>query len=138
MALTNKEHQANFRKRNRQRLSEQRRNNYHNKIAELKEQLGGQCCKCGSKEKLEFNHKHPTGNDVRITTCWDRKELEGEMKKVELLCKKCHREVTNKQMTLAWHLFFSLTPELQEQWLEHPPTEASLQTLFQTAQQTLT
>ena len=97
----------------------------------LKEQLGGECVKCGATDQLEFNHKHPQVGDRRITRCWKQKKvIDEEIKKVELLCKECHKENTRQQVRLAWLLFKSLPPELQERWCQTPPDQSHLKTLF--------
>lgn len=102
------------------------------------ETLGGKCVDCGCKDNLEFDHIIPEGS-VKVSQIYgNTNQLKEELKKCVLRCKSCHRERTNKQNTLAWQILRSLPPEMLEEWTNHPPSVSYLQTLFGTAQQTLT
>lgn len=55
--------------------------------------LGGKCVKCGTTEKLEFDHIDPGTMSFRISgSNLERSEraLIGELKKCQLLCAPCH------------------------------------------------
>ena len=54
--------------------------------------LGGKCIDCGSTEKLEFDHVDPSTMSFRIAGNIGRNDLDlmKEIKKCQLLCKKCH------------------------------------------------
>jgi 5-methylcytosine-specific restriction endonuclease McrA len=58
----------------------------------LKRLLGSVCEKCGSRKRLEFDHRDPLQKKFTITTninkAWD--EILKEIEKCQLLCKKCH------------------------------------------------
>ena len=67
--------------------------------ATLVEMLGGVCIKCGYSQclaALDFHHKDPNTKSFELSTVgytasWDR--LVEEVKKCELLCCRCHREL---------------------------------------------
>lgn len=65
---------------------------YYRKKAELIQLLGGRCCKCGSEEALEFDHIDPQTKLFAISSllshAWT--EVLEEVKKCQLLCKRCH------------------------------------------------
>jgi 5-methylcytosine-specific restriction endonuclease McrA len=66
--------------------------------------LGGKCVKCGSKDKLEFDHinqdrkdaKHCISVMIGSQLRWER--IEEELQKCQLLCKSCHWEKTKKDL----------------------------------------
>lgn len=62
----------------------------------LKELLGGKCAKCGSKQNLEFDHLSPEDKEFKISKYIDLSDdnLVLEVKKCQLLCKKCHHQKT--------------------------------------------
>lgn len=69
---------------------------YHRRRAELIEQLGGKCAKCGSTDKLEFDHwpractwAHNKKNP------WQRMKIymeEAAKGMIRLLCRRCNRK----------------------------------------------
>jgi hypothetical protein len=70
------------------------------KRLELKERaiayLGSKCCLCGydlCPAALEFHHLDPKEKDLVISRSMSWKRIEAELKKCELLCSNCHREV---------------------------------------------
>ncbi len=60
------------------------------------ERLGGVCAKCGSTDKLQFDHIDPASKHARIAKMWtaSKAKFEAELAKCQLLCEKCHREKT--------------------------------------------
>lgn len=63
---------------------------------------GGQepfCVKCGSTEKLEFDHIDPEGKSFSINrrVSLKTKEMRSELLKCQILCQKCHEEKTAKE-----------------------------------------
>ena len=56
------------------------------------ELLGGRCVRCGTDEKLEFDHVKPRSQSFRIARTYvrGREKLESELKKCQLLCWSCH------------------------------------------------
>ena len=96
-------------------------------------ELGGQCVDCGATENLEFDHIDPAQKHFKITHYLSSiNKLSDEIKKCELRCKKCHRQRSNKQLNLAWHLLSIIPTELREEWQEHHPELEHLQILFDT------
>jgi AraC-like DNA-binding protein len=78
---------------------------YHRKRArEYKKRaldlLGGKCVKCGSTEYLEFDHIDPSMKTFhigsQITGSWE--ETEKELKKCQLLCRRCHHKKSAEEM----------------------------------------
>lgn len=67
------------------------------------EQMGGKCCKCGSKEDLVFHHIDPNTKSFNLGNSWtySPKKVEAEVKKCILICKKCHKEL-HKGENLTW------------------------------------
>lgn len=63
------------------------------------ETLGRKCVKCGATEHLEFDHIDPTTKKFAISTMLAGKlwPLLEELKKCQVLCRKCHREKTRKE-----------------------------------------
>jgi 5-methylcytosine-specific restriction endonuclease McrA len=60
---------------------------------EFKLLLGGRCVKCGSSERLEFDHIDPSEKSFTIGKLFGRKRIETlkeEVSKCQLLCKPCH------------------------------------------------
>ena len=73
------------------------RKRYHQALSEAKEQLGGKCVKCGTTEKLQFDHIHPKDKLFAISKqilMADRKKFQEELDKCQLLCIDCHIEKT--------------------------------------------
>ena len=141
-AEQNKQHCQDYKKayylENKERSLQNRRELKETNKRMALETLGGKCVDCGCKDNLEFDHIIPQGSTKVSQLYGSTNQLKEELKKCVLRCKTCHKERTKQQHTLAWHILKCLPAETLEQWLEHPPTEASLQTLFQTTQQTLT
>lgn len=76
-------------------MREYMRRRYHEKMAEFREMLGGQCARCGSKKNLQFDHiDRRTKKNHRhvIGSLWNKPAdvIEAELKKCQLLCADCH------------------------------------------------
>ncbi len=62
-------------------------------------ELGGKCMKCGYNkypEVLEFHHRNPSEKDFNISRkghCRSWQRVSEEIKKCDLLCANCHREI---------------------------------------------
>jgi hypothetical protein len=77
-------------------MREYMKRRYHERRTLAIEYLGGQCVKCGSKEKLEIDHIDRTSKEFKadqlrsqtIEIFWK------EIKKCQLLCCTCHRYKT--------------------------------------------
>lgn len=72
---------------------------YHEKRRELIKRLGGKCVECGSKINLQFDHKDPKNSVFKIgkLLSHSNEELEIEIKKCQLLCRKCHDKKSKKE-----------------------------------------
>ena len=73
------------------------RDRYYKKKNDLIQELGGVCVKCGSTEKLQFDHIDPATKSFTIgqklvNTSLSR--LREELAKCQLLCSECHRKKT--------------------------------------------
>lgn len=74
-----------------QYMREYHRRQYTERVEEMKKQLGGACTACGSKDKLEIDHKDPKKKRGPVTQMTARKAMrEEELAKCQLLCKPCH------------------------------------------------
>jgi hypothetical protein len=67
---------------------------YRERRAKLVAMLGGQCVRCGTTERLEFDHRDPETKVFTIGrrwgTNWDT--LVEETMKCQLLCSPCHHD----------------------------------------------
>lgn len=71
---------------------------YHRKRKQWIEDMGGKCVKCGSKEKIEFDHINPKDKKYNIAKVWyDDSKVLPELKKCQLLCNNCHLEKTKSE-----------------------------------------
>jgi len=62
---------------------------------------GGKCIKCGSIENLEIDHIKPELKLIEIYALWEfnsnNKRYIDELKKCQILCRKCHRIKTSDE-----------------------------------------
>lgn len=67
---------------------------YQKRKSELIELLGGECKKCGSTDRLEFDHVDPKNKSFTIMDRWyvELEILITELQKCQLLCFTCHRK----------------------------------------------
>ena len=132
-----RQHAAIYRKENIDKIRDAEKRSKAKKKNILVESLGGCCCSCGCKSNLEFDHINPALKTMMPSTmvglAEDNPKRIEELKNIQLLCKKCHRNKTNKQLEMAWSILRALPLELQERWLETPPTslEEIIQSLLQ-------
>ena len=85
----------------------------------LFENLGNKCCKCDSTEKLELDHINPLlkTNRQSILSIGLERALE-ECDNIQLLCKECHIKKSQAQKKAAYYLFYNMSLEEQERWIE--------------------
>jgi 5-methylcytosine-specific restriction endonuclease McrA len=57
----------------------------------------GPCQKCGSKDKLEVDHINPEDKVSHSVWSWTPERRRLELKKCQVLCRRCHREKTSTQ-----------------------------------------
>lgn len=65
--------------------------------------MGGKCVKCDSTANLEIDHKDPKTMKYRLTGRFLTRRAEvvqAELKKCQLLCRKCHWDKTAKERGL--------------------------------------
>ena len=74
------------------------KNRYRERMAEAKKHLGGKCVKCGATEDLDFDHIDSKTKTFTIGCAWSvsSERFWEEIKKCQLLCKKCHKIKTNE------------------------------------------
>ena len=62
--------------------------------------LGNKCLKCGSTEKLEFDHIKRDTKSFTIAKLWSISEIRfwEEIEKCQLLCRPCHNKKTLKEL----------------------------------------
>jgi len=73
--------------------------------SETIEYLGGKCAKCGSTEKLEFDHINPEDKLLDLAHSWgmaNKALLQAEIDKCQLLCHECHKKKTNQENSLRF------------------------------------
>jgi len=121
-----RERSAQYRKDNPEVYKETGRNFKRKKREQLIESLGGRCSICGCKENLELDHINPAHKTMMpsslVGLAEDNPKRIEELKNIQLLCKKHHREKTNKQLEMAWSIAKLLPLEVQEKWIKNPPT----------------
>ena len=68
------------------------REQYHEKRNYCLEKLGGKCVRCGTTERLEFDHIEPSTKEKPVTQIFNRSfdKLDIELAKCQLLCENCH------------------------------------------------
>ncbi len=99
----NKEKSAEYSKKykelNREKIREQRAKYRQKKRAICLEYLGGKCVKCGTTERLEFDHiKRDTKKyNIASRVHQDFTILKEELNKCQLLCVPCHLDKTAKE-----------------------------------------
>lgn len=66
---------------------------YHRRRNDAIEQLDGCCVKCKTTEHLDIDHIDPKTKEFTIGQCGSVSEerWQNELKKCQLLCKKCHK-----------------------------------------------
>jgi len=69
---------------------------YHQRRANAIEFLGGQCVKCKSLDRLEFDHINPATKSFHVNDkiSGDLDTLMPELLKCQLLCHSCHMQKT--------------------------------------------
>lgn len=66
----------------------------------LLDYLGGKCAKCGSRERLEFDHINPELKTVNISHNVTFAAMQVELDKCQLLCNNCHRQKSKEEAKL--------------------------------------
>lgn len=86
----------------RTRNREQRRSKYRQTMDEAIALLGGHCAKCGSGDRLEFDHIDPATKLFHISSKAEggMQAIEGELAKCQLLCLPCHRSKNSVDMAV--------------------------------------
>lgn len=67
----------------------------------------GPCVKCGSWDRLEFDHIDPAskGSDKDASThmwTWSEERLQAELKKCQILCYDCHKTKSIQQYAITF------------------------------------
>lgn len=75
---------------------------YHKKMMEMFKSFGGKCKKCGSGRSLQFDHIDPRKKKFNISDflSFSKHETLNELKKCQVLCKRCHLKKTSKDMVI--------------------------------------
>ena len=102
----NKEKKAEYDKKynelNKEKIGEYKREQRKERKAYCIEYLGGKCVKCGSTERLEFDHIKREGKKYEISTrvTNNLNNLKEELDKCQLLCVDCHKIKTKSERTI--------------------------------------
>lgn len=73
---------------------------YHRRRALAIKQLGGKCLRCSSTINLEIDHKRSSKKKISlggILTSGNEELVQKELKKCQLLCKRCHKKKSSRQ-----------------------------------------
>lgn len=72
------------------------RHRYAEAMRRFKDYLGGKCVRCGSADRLEFDHVDPETKLFSIARKWKLPfgEIKEELDKCQLLCHECHLDKT--------------------------------------------
>lgn len=76
------------------------REKYHRRRGEALEQLGGECVRCGTTERLQFDHVDPSSKlkpIILLFASGSQTLLEAELEKCQLLCISCHTRKSNAE-----------------------------------------
>src|SRR3989304_5941083 len=66
---------------------------YHSRRRRAIKSLGRRCVRCGSTKRLEFDHRNRRHKSFGLwSKTYSEKKFVKELKKCQLLCKKCHIE----------------------------------------------
>ena len=57
----------------------------------------GPCVKCGSSKNLEVDHRDPKKKVHHSIWTWSDKRREAELKKCQVLCRKCHKKKSSEE-----------------------------------------
>lgn len=60
---------------------------------------GKKCVKCDSTKRLELDHIDPKTKVSHCIWSWSEERRNEELKKCQVLCKKCHKEKTKKEIS---------------------------------------
>ena len=90
-----------YNEENKEQIREQKREHRDERKSYCIEYLGGKCVKCGTTERLEFDHIDRTTKKYNITRKVDRTFdiLKEELDKCQLLCYDCHKVKTKSERT---------------------------------------
>jgi 5-methylcytosine-specific restriction endonuclease McrA len=80
-------------------MREYMKNRYHSKRNSVIDRLGGKCSRCGTtKGPWHLDHKNKKKKTMRASDLHsvNDKKFEQEIKNLQLLCEKCHREKTKE------------------------------------------
>ena len=97
-----REKRSEYYQLNNEKIREERRKQHKEKRAICLEYLGGKCVKCGTTERLEFDHIDRTTKKYTIASRVTNNFtiLKEELNKCQLLCAPCHLEKTAKEWTI--------------------------------------
>ena len=97
----NKENRLDYERKYNEEHKEHKREQRKKRKELCLEYLGGKCVKCGTTERLEFDHIKREGKKYtiasRILNNFDN--LKEELNKCQLLCVECHLEKTASEWT---------------------------------------
>lgn len=65
--------------------------------------MGGECSSCGYNKNLsalDFHHINENNKDFQISKASSWKQVKNEIKKCDILCANCHREVHNPDLKI--------------------------------------
>jgi len=96
-----REKRSEYYQLNNEKIREERRKQHKEKRAICLEYLGGKCVKCGTTERLEFDHIDRTTKKYTITPKLSYKfdNIKEELDKCQLLCAPCHLDKTASEWT---------------------------------------
>lgn len=65
---------------------------HHARLADARVTLGGCCARCGTQERLEFDHIDPATKRQKVTRMHTYSDVAfwAEVAKCQLLCRPCH------------------------------------------------
>lgn len=65
--------------------------------------LGSECVKCGSEDRLEFDHIDPSQKTFSFSKIWNYSMslFSAELMKAQLLCYSCHLEKTKQEQSVG-------------------------------------
>lgn len=84
-------------------MREYMRNRYHSVRNRVLKELGGKCIQCGSKKDLQFDHINRHKKTLRMADIHSVSDarLKEELKNIQILCKKCHKQKSHNAWDFA-------------------------------------
>ena len=84
----------------------------------IHEHCGCECRTCGSTQNLEYDHINPALKKSRLSfLSIGKQDLINQINNIQVLCRTCHNKRIQAQRKAAYHLFYNMPLDEQENWI---------------------